>query len=204
LHQLECMPLAARHPLPAPALSSRLDYRQLRHHEPSLNRIGPKARLPAHLGEFAARRSFHLRSHNTLPTSGRCTDLHPTPRLRTSQGCTTYSLESMAKNFVDLCRHGFTVLQGLNAGGTSRTCLLSCRSRWVVDERRLSNPSSARRRNAPYGYRLPAARHRHCSKKTYVSYKKLPCAAGQLHRAYQPDDRFLFVIEHRGFQILAA
>jgi len=80
----------------------------------------------------------------------------------------------MAKNFVDLCRHGFTVVQGLNAGGASRACLLSCRSRSVVDGRRLSNPSCARRRNNPYGYRMPATHHRDRSKKACVSHSQAP------------------------------
>jgi SAM-dependent methyltransferase len=84
-----------------------------------------------------------------------------------TRNCTSSNvclLEPLVNNSLDLCRHGFTVLQGLNAGGASRTCLLSCRSRSVVDGRRLSNPSCARRHNTSFGYQLPATRYRRSKK----------------------------------------
>ena len=73
----------------------------------------------AYLREFAARRSFHLRSHHTLPASGQCEDLHPTPQLRKSQSFAANTLGSMAEDFVDLRHHSLTVFQGLNVGGPS-------------------------------------------------------------------------------------
>ena len=56
--------------------------------------------------EFALRGSFHLRSYNTLPASGEWPELQPAASLAPLPRSAIHSLESMAKNSLDLCRHG--------------------------------------------------------------------------------------------------